>query len=468
MKYKILLIIFIAQYLFFPLNTFAQISENKITSISFENNALTINTLGKITYTESRLKDPDRLVLDILNCSLESESLQRDFRSPLDENVSVAEIAKGHVRILFFGRASINRKSFLSNNDRTLVTKIARIDAEPDKSDENNQQTSLERELPGKLKDILIEHKSDESEIQITTSKSTKFNTYFLKNPDRYAIDLLNVSPPEKPLPQFSSTPLISGLRVGRAANGVDATRVVIDLSKPDLECNVSSTLIGNKIKIKVKAKKQKEGSAKSSNIKVVIDPGHGGYDTGAQYGGFDEKDITLSISMKLKKELESRGVKVFITREEDSFLSLAERVDITNSVKPHVFVSVHANAMKSTRTIRGVETYYWTKGSQKLAYYIHKSILNDINIPDHFIRRAQFFVIKHTSVPAVLCELAFLSNHDDRKLLTSSAMQENYAKAVTDGILKFLDIDTRPIEIKKPVPEKEAPKKKEDKKSKV
>ncbi len=73
-----------------------------------------------------------------------------------------------------------------------------------------------------------------------------------------------------------------------------------------------------------------------------------------------------------------------------------------------------------------------------------NKNILNNIPVPDHFIRKAQFFVIKHTSVPAVLCELAFLSNHDDRKLLTSSTVQEKYAKAITDGILKFLDVDVK------------------------
>ncbi len=461
---------FTAFFFSYAIHTFAQEAENIITGVSFENNSLVINSTGMISYTESRLMDPDRLIIDITNCSLENESLEKDFRSSFDENISIAQVMKGQVRVVFFGKSSINRKSFLSNNERTLTTRIARIEIpgqEESKTEDPNTATDEGKDLPGKLREISVEHDNDISEITVSTTKSVKFNTYNLKNPERFAIDLINISPPDKPLPKFNSTPFIYGLRVGRAASGIDATRIVIDLSRPELQCDVSSTLIGNKVKIKIKTNKQKEEAVKKSGIKVVIDPGHGGYDTGAQYGGYDEKDITLVISQKLKKSLEEKGIKAFLTREEDSFLSLAERVDITNSIRPHVFISIHANAMKTSRAIRGVETYYWNKQSQKLAYHVHKGVLNSIQIPDHFIRKAQFFVIKHTSVPAVLAELAFLSNHDDRQLLTSSSTQDQYAKALTEAILKFLDVDIKP-EIKSQkvgVKEQKKEEKKEDKK---
>lgn len=451
----------IVQIIFFNTLAFGQTLENTIISSSFENNSLIINTTGKITYTESRLKDPDRLVVDLLNCSLGTNNIQKDFKSSLDENISIAQISKDHVRILFFGKASINRKSFLTNNERTLIVRIARIEiGADDKAEESQAQPTEEKDLPGKIREVAVEHENNETEITVSATKSIKHNTYLLKNPDRFAIDLLNIAPPDKPLPKFNSTPFIYGLRVGRAANGIEATRIVIDLSKPELDCSVNSTLIGNKLKIKLKLNKQKEEVVKKSGIKVVIDPGHGGYDTGAQYGGYNEKDITLTISQKLKKSLEEKGIRAYLTRDDDSFLSLAERVDITNSIRPHVFISIHANAMKTSRTIRGVETYYWTRQSQKLAFHVHKSILSNINLPDHFIRKAKFFVIKYTSSPAILAELAFLSNHDDRALLTSSSSQDKYTKALTDAILKFLDIDTKTPKIEqKKEPEKPKPK---------
>jgi len=175
-----------------------------------------------------------------------------------------------------------------------------------------------------------------------------------------------------------------------------------------------------------------------------VIDPGHGGYDTGASHGGFEEKSITLVISNLLKKYLEDANIRVFLTRDDNSFLSLAERVEITNSIRPDVFISIHANALVTSRGIRGVETYYFTTQSQRLAYFIHKSILNHLNIPDHYIRKAKFYVIRHTSSPSVLAELGFLTNHYDRQLLTNSTTQDKYAKALAEAILKFLDVETK------------------------
>ena len=71
----------------------------------------------------------------------------------------------------------------------------------------------------------------------------------------------------------------------------------------------------------------------------------------------------------------------------------------------------------------------------------MHKSILSNVEIPDHFIRKARFYVIRHVSVPAVLAELGFLSNKEDRGLLTNTNTQDKYAKALSQAILRFLDI---------------------------
>ncbi len=422
---------------------FAQTTENQITSIIWENNSLVINTTNKISYIESKLKDPDRLVIDILNCSFEDNKFLTSYKSESDEDVSITEQAPNKVRIVFVGEASVNRKSYLSNNDRSLITRIARIETEVPDEMKNNSDVEKEKSSPGSFKGITIETEEDETSVALSGSKSIKYNTYILKNPDRFAIDLLNILPPEFPPPKFKPTPQVASIRIGRAASGIEATRVVFDLSKPDLDCKVNSNLLGNKLEIKFRVNKEREKIAKKYGVKVVIDPGHGGYDTGASYGGFEEKDVNLVISEKLKQSLEQAGITVFLTRDDDSFLSLAERVEITNSIKPDVFISIHGNALVSSRVIRGVETYYWTSQSHRLAYFVHRSILNNIKIPDHFIRKAQFYVIRHTSVPAVLAELGFLSNRDDRKLLTDSTTQDKYAKAITEAILKFLDIAT-------------------------
>jgi len=117
---------------------------------------------------------------------------------------------------------------------------------------------------------------------------------------------------------------------------------------------------------------------------------------------------------------------------------------EITNSIKPDAFISVHNNALKTKSSIRGAETYFWNPQSEKLAYLVHKSILRNINIPDHYIRKARFYVIRHTPSPAVLAELGFLSNYTDRQLLTNKSTQDKYANALAEAILKFLDIEPK------------------------
>ena len=421
-------------------------NNNQVTSVNWINNSLVINTTQKISYTEARLKDPDRVVIDILNCSLQHIAIQKNLKSDQGESISITEPVYNQVRIIFSGSASINRKSYLTNNERTLITRIARIDSggEEEKITENNEQTSLEKYVQGNLKEVTIEDINDKTTVIISANRSIKYTTYILKNPERYAIDLLNIVPPKDPLPKYKATELVSGVRVGRAASGIEATRVVIDLAKSNLDIDLDSNLLGNKLEIKFKINKEKEEIARKSGIKVLIDPGHGGYDTGASYGGYEEKDINLLLSGKLKKQLEEYGITVFLTRDEDSFLSLAERVEITNSIKPHVFISIHNNAIVTSKVIRGVETYYWTSQSQKLAYLVHKSILEYVKIPDHFIRKAKFYVIRHTPSPAVLAELGFLSNRDDRKLLTNAETQDQYTKALSEAILKFLDVEPK------------------------
>ena len=441
-KQLILLFIFFTQTITI---TFAQSTENKILNINWRANSLIINASKKISYVESRLPEPDRLIVDLFNCKLETKDYQKTYKSVQGEKITISEISQNKLRIIFLGDASISRKSYLSNNGKTLTVRIARIDtAKNTKKEEdlkeNNYEEVEESHKTGSFKEITIEEENNETKIEISATKSIKYKTYLLRKPDRFAIDLLNIFPPDVTVDDFKSTKFVSGIRLGQAASGVEASRVVIDLLQSNLECNVNSNLLGNKLEIKIQEAKVKP--PKKLGVTVVIDPGHGGYDTGASYAGYQEKDVNLTISSKLKKSLEALGIAVFLTREDDSFLSLAERVEITNSANPDAFISIHANALATSHAIRGAETYYWTSKSHRLAYLVHNSVLKNVNIPDHHTRKARFYVIRNTSVPAVLAELGFLSNPTDRQLLTSSTVQDKYAKALTEAILKFLDIE--------------------------
>lgn len=173
----------------------------------------------------------------------------------------------------------------------------------------------------------------------------------------------------------------------------------------------------------------------------VVIDPGHGGKDPGACGNGLKEKDINLSIALLLKKKLEpyKKEINLKLTREKDCFLELNERVDISNAFKADLFVSIHCNS-SSRLTAMGVETYCYKLSNQKGASSIHSEILTSgAYTVNRKVKEASFYVIKHTVAHAVLCELAFISNDADAKILRDK--QTDLAEAILKGILKYFNI---------------------------
>ena len=194
--------------------------------------------------------------------------------------------------------------------------------------------------------------------------------------------------------------------------------------------------------KQKDKIKKNKKDSDSISKIRkrvIVIDPGHGGADTGAMRGSVLEKDLTLSIAQKVEEELKSLGMKnVVLTRTNDKTLSLQERVDIANGEDADIFVSIHINASVKSE-INGIETHYYSENGFKVAEVMHKELMDKIDCSDRGLFKSKFYVINHTEAPAVLLELGFISNDEERNLLLSEKRQRASAQAIADGIVNYL-----------------------------
>ena len=170
----------------------------------------------------------------------------------------------------------------------------------------------------------------------------------------------------------------------------------------------------------------------------------HGGHDPGALRGNVQEKELTLGIAQKLKKQLEAKGARVVMTRSDDTFVSLEDRVKITNSVQPDVFISVHINSLESTSNIYGIETYFQTDKSRPLADKVHGSLVSGLAAPDRNVRKARFYVINHTPVPAILAEVGYITNKAERDRLISSDYQNKIASSLARGVMLYLQ-DARP-----------------------
>ncbi len=172
----------------------------------------------------------------------------------------------------------------------------------------------------------------------------------------------------------------------------------------------------------------------------ILIDPGHGGNDSGAigPHLGSLEKTINLKVSRLLAEKLKAAGARLYLTREEDRKVSLQERVNSAVDKQADVFISVHHNTSENYR-INGVITYFYSDGEDReLAGLIQKELIKKTGLNDLKARYGDYFVLRENPQLAVLCELGFLTNYQEEILLTTSEFQEQAAEGIFQGILKY------------------------------
>lgn len=213
----------------------------------------------------------------------------------------------------------------------------------------------------------------------------------------------------------------------------------------------------------------------------VVLDPGHGGKDPGAVWKGLYEKYLVLDICKKAAPKLrELLGAKVLLTRTSDTFLPLEDRTAFANTHDADIFVSVHLNAAASHR-LSGIETYFLNLASDeesmrvaarenattkrsisdlqvilndlmlnskinesnRLARALHKTVIEQVSkkhrVRDLRVKQAPFYVLIGARMPAILCELGFITNPEEHQLLSSSRYREYLADALAKGLAAYV-----------------------------
>ncbi|MCM3744849.1 N-acetylmuramoyl-L-alanine amidase [Sporosarcina luteola] len=194
--------------------------------------------------------------------------------------------------------------------------------------------------------------------------------------------------------------------------------------------------------------------------MKIVIDPGHGGLDGGASVGEVVERDITLSIAHELKKRLEKKGAMVVMTREKEGdaiaehaptekfgtirqrkLADLKLRENIAIEEDPDIFLSVHVNAIPEQRW-RGSQVFYHAEGhpgGELLAKSIQGSFVTNLkNTEREALAIKGVYLLKKVPMPSVLIETGFISNPEERALLTDPAYRGKVADAIVEGIIQF------------------------------
>ena len=291
--------------------------------------------------------------------------------------------------------------------------------------------------------------------VVLDTEKLVGYNVFHLYDPFRIVVDVRGF---EKRKTQSLQKPVVSAKK-RKARPGIRKTE------KPDQTISLARQL--------------------GLNVnRIVIDPGHGGRDSGCEtHRKYKEKNITLALAKRLASRLKKEiGCEVFLTRDKDVFLSLEQRTAIANMKKADLFISLHVNAHKDGR-IHGLETYFLNMATDQRAVMVAarenatseknisdlQTILNDLmmntkiressrlahqvqkgmvggakkrykGIRSLGVKQAPFYVLIGAQMPAVLVEVGFLSNRTERKRLTNKTYQERLAAGICDGIKCYIE----------------------------
>jgi N-acetylmuramoyl-L-alanine amidase len=306
-------------------------------------------------------------------------------------------------------------------------------------------------------------------------------------------IDSAEISPDLKqPIPIYDGL-----LKMARAAqNSPDTVRVVLDIEsirdfkifplndpfRIVVDIFGASSSEGRALAA-IEEKQPVRGPSEPGIERIVIDPGHGGHDPGAiGPSGLKEKDVVLKIAKRLRKELDKRGYKVFLTRDRDIYLPLEERTAIANTKKADLFLSIHANASRK-RGARGIETYILNfpsdeeamelaarenaistkrltdlqiilydlmlnakvNESSRLAHHVQQSLNNSLNgrkssHRDRGVKQAPFYVLMGARMPAILAEVSFISNRSEERRLKSRRHLDKIANAIAEGLNGYIE----------------------------
>ena len=421
------------------------------------------------TYEAFLLPNPYRLIIDIhgKNDKIAHTKLTKEEAAALaDVEVPPQAEAKAHVpqpvvkadMKALAGKPATKKEEI---HDQKAAAKDETTDSQPQKDSEVAKNTT-----PGVKKVIVYNDDDDDAESAAAAKSATpakRSSTTRNRKPDNADEDL----PAEKAMNDVESTPA--------RAKG-KSSRVTASRKDPDLDIRVAKpTANGDRSLIRTLGLKIG---------RIVIDPGHGGHDTGTiGPEGLKEKDLVLEVGRRLGKLLETRlGAEVVYTRRDDTFIPLETRTAIANQQRADLFISIHANSSHDPAA-RGVETYYLNftsspdalevaarenavseksiyelqdlvkkialkekiEESREFAADVQQSLHSGLSsknpgIRNRGVKKAPFIVLIGANMPSILAEISFVSNPGDEHRLETSEYRQRIAESLYRGIAKYVD----------------------------
>ena len=303
---------------------------------------------------------------------------------------------------------------------------------------------SPNRNIPIEVRGLALVPDGDARvQLDIATSGAAGTYIHYLEG-SKLAVDIPNALlhlPEGTSADQTLSHPLLSGIHAELVQDTPPLTRVTIDTSR-----FVGFTVNNQANKISVELRLPRSATGALADKVIVVDAGHGGSSTGATAGGYQEKNITLQISLRLREILEAAGAKVVMTRDKDVDVNLYDRPYLANDINADLFVSIHNDSFTSES--RGTSTYYHMSdsSSRALANCVQQAIVAVSGVPskgalsDGILYNSGLAVLRASKMPAILVEVAYISNTQDRRHLIDGSFQQRVAQAISDGLRQYVE----------------------------
>jgi len=423
---------------------------------------LVMGATGAVSYRTFMLKDPDRFVIDVQNAHLD----------PASSSLKTKEITHPSI-----GKIRFDQFSVQPNVTRVVVPLGERFEVESIPSKEMTKLVFWVKvpriSAPGEnfprqsVTGVDVECHPSGVRVRIGATGPIQYQWHRLKPPDnRYFIDITNAvltkGARKVPVDDY----YVREVRVAQfQREPVPVVRVVVDLNVPAKVAALPKASLVNTLLVEVEhsevdmeAEPLQGFGATSFPRKgyiICLDPGHGGWDPGAVNSSLKlyEKTATLDICLRLARKLKSAGWNVVLTRRKDTDVSifypdagseLGARVAVANGMKAQIFVSLHCNSATNTEAM-GTSVHWYKDGDLVLARTVRGPLTACACRPDRGLHQNRFYVLRHSTMPAILIETAFLSNATEGRLLGSPAFREKVAEGVYRGVTHYASTHLKP-----------------------
>lgn len=407
-----------------------------LNNITKTTNGILLSGFGSVAVEKALyLSEPARIVYDLPNTLVSKEVRSKEYSINETETIKVGQFETNKTRLVLKTAKPDKYIPIYSPDNETLLI-----------ADKERYNVASLSTVKASLTNTYYEKDGQDNDVILAFNAPVVYSIY--RKAEDFVLTIYNID-------KYNETQFVNTIK----NTGVQNLKLKIEgqllTISYKLQSNgttkVYSGLDGKSLKISINEPKLEPAPIKKivppvfTNTKkkagekvIVIDAGHGGTDCGATRAGIKESDINLAVAQRVQAILKEKGYKVYMTRSDNSTVSLQERVDIAEGKDEDIFVSIHVNSSESTSPT-GVETHYYHDYSYNLAKYIQAGLAKYVTeSPNRGLIKSRFYVINHTTKPAVLVEIGFISNEKERMQLVSADRQDRTAKAIAEGVVNY------------------------------